>query len=322
MLDCTDTPASRYLISDSCVLLQKPLISASALRTEGQLMLLNHPTKPAGDLSGGPCYRCVFPKPPPAESVISCGDGGILGPVVGTMGVLQALETIKVITTNCIAKDLSPDYATYDEALQFEGTSAPKPTMLLFSAYSSPQFRSIKLRSRSPKCAACSSNATVTQQAMCSGSMDYIQFCGVTNQTSLLSPSERISAQQYADARRDISLSGRLHRVIDVRETVQFDLCHLFGSINIPFSRLTTGHDAPELMAELRSSLKGDSQSEESTGGGDPILVVCRLGNDSQVAVRKLKELGFDDGGKTWIGDVRGGLKAWRQDVDPTFPDY
>jgi adenylyltransferase/sulfurtransferase len=98
VLDCTDHPTSRYLISDICVLLHKPLISASALRTDGQLIVLNSPPLPAGDASGGPCYRCVFPKPPPAESVVSCGDGGILGPVVGTMGVLQALEAVKLIT--------------------------------------------------------------------------------------------------------------------------------------------------------------------------------------------------------------------------------
>ena len=70
ILDCTDTPASRYLISDTCVLLQKPLVSASALRTEGQLMALNHPAKPAGDADGGPCYRCVFPNPPPPANPV------------------------------------------------------------------------------------------------------------------------------------------------------------------------------------------------------------------------------------------------------------
>ena len=96
VLDCTDNPATRYLISDTCVLLGKPLVSASALRIDGQLMVLNNPPLPAGDPKGGPCYRCIFPKPPPPESVVSCGDGGILGPVVGVMGVLQALEAIRV----------------------------------------------------------------------------------------------------------------------------------------------------------------------------------------------------------------------------------
>ncbi|EHK50419.1 hypothetical protein TRIATDRAFT_297199, partial [Trichoderma atroviride IMI 206040] len=91
VLDCTDHPTSRYLISDICVLLSKPLVSASAFQTSGQLIVLNNPP------GKGPCYRCVFPKPPPPESVVGCGEGGIIGPVVGTMGVLQALEAIKLI---------------------------------------------------------------------------------------------------------------------------------------------------------------------------------------------------------------------------------
>ena len=179
ILDCTDTPASRYLISDTCVLLGKTLVSASALRIDGQMMVLNNPPLPPGDPNGGPCYRCVFPKPPPPESVVSCGDGGILGPVVGVMGVLQALEAIKVITQK-----------TPIEA------SADPPSLLIFSAYSNPMFRSIRLRSRKAKCASCSAHATVTKQALESGSLDYVHFCGsVLPNLDPLSPEERISGQ-------------------------------------------------------------------------------------------------------------------------------
>jgi len=99
VLDCTDHPASRYLISDAAVLCGKLLISGSALRTEGQLMVLNNPPSTSHQEAGGPCYRCIFPKPPPIESVVSCGDGGILGPVVGVIGVLMALEAIKLIAS-------------------------------------------------------------------------------------------------------------------------------------------------------------------------------------------------------------------------------
>ena len=72
VVDCTDAPSTRYLISDATVVLSKPLISGSALGTEGQITVYGH--------RGGPCYRCVFPNPPPAESVLTCGEGGILGP--------------------------------------------------------------------------------------------------------------------------------------------------------------------------------------------------------------------------------------------------
>jgi adenylyltransferase/sulfurtransferase len=88
VLDCTDNAATRYLLNDACVLLKKPLVSASALRMEGQLTVYNY--------DDGPCYRCLFPKPPPAASVTNCGDGGVLGCVPGVMGCLQALEAIKV----------------------------------------------------------------------------------------------------------------------------------------------------------------------------------------------------------------------------------
>ena len=150
--------------------------------------------------------------------------------------------------------------------------------------------------------------------------MDYIQFCGATSPVALLSPDERITAQEYAEARKNISMSERQHRIIDVREKVQFDLCHLFGSINIPFSRLqvlntdSVDHDILDMIDDVKNVI--------GTGNQDPLLVVCRLGNDSQIAVRKFKELGLDEGGKIWVGDVKGGLKAWREEVDPNFPDY
>jgi adenylyltransferase/sulfurtransferase len=320
VLDCTDTPASRYLISDICVLLGKPLISASALRTEGQLMVLNYPSRPAGDPGGGPCYRCVFPKPPPPESVTTCGEGGILGPVVGIMGLLQALETIKVITAGGTTGDLNSSAIS----TSFAESSLSSPSLTLFSAYSAPQFRSIKLRTRKPTCAACSSLAVITADALTSGSLDYVQFCGLANPINILNPDERISAQGYAETRKSTSLMGKQHQLIDVREKVQYDLCHLFGSVNIPFSQLsqlpnswdavTKNPEATKVLQLLKSSLPRFE--------GDPVYVVCRLGNDSQIAVKKLKGLGLDNGGKTWVGDIKGGLRAWREEVDGSFPEY
>jgi adenylyltransferase/sulfurtransferase len=299
VLDCTDTPASRYLISDSCVILNKPLVSASALRTEGQLMILNDPPRLPGDLDGGLCYRCVFPKPPPAETVVSCGDGGILGPVVGVMGILQALEAIKVITRSGT------------------GNVAEPPTLLLFSAYSTPQFRSIRLRRRKANCAACSASATVTKESLLSGSMDYVQFCGLADPVNLLSPEERITATEYGSKR------GKDSVLIDVREKVQFDLCSLEGSINIPFSEIVgytdkTGEESEGITKEL-TQLKTLLEDQKSVA---PVYVICRLGNDSQVAVKKIKQMKPGSSVMRWIGDIKGGLKSWRQDVDPEFPDY
>ena len=315
VLDCTDTPASRYLISDACVLLGKPLVSASALRTDGQLMVLNNPPLPPGNSNGGPCYRCVFPKPPPPESVVSCGDGGILGPVVGVMGVLQALEAIKVITKQPLSSA--------------DGNLPAKdpPSLLIFSAYSSPMFRSIRLRSRKPKCAACSAQATVTPEALASGSLDYVQFCGSINPVEALSPSERISVDNYAKIRLDknpftgMEPSKDSHILVDVREKVQFDLCSLDRSVNVPYSVIsrTPGKPSDEMAMDTDEN---NWVSELRSHPDKPIFVVCRLGNDSQLTVKKMKELGLDLGGQRWIGDIRGGLRAWREKIDADFPDY
>ncbi|TVY52981.1 Adenylyltransferase and sulfurtransferase uba4, partial [Lachnellula suecica] len=211
VLDCTDNPASRYLISDICILLSKPLVSASALCTEGQLIILNSPPLPQGNEKGGPCYRCVFPKPPPAESVVSCGEGGIVGPVVGVMGVLQAVEALKLITREG----------------KGEGNS-----MLLFSANSNPQFRSLKMRGRRIGCFACSADAKLSLGSLSSGSLDYMLFCGLTSPVNILSDAERIEARIYAEVRRN----GKEHVLVDVREKVQFEICNIPGSINVPFS--------------------------------------------------------------------------------------
>ncbi|KAF2401906.1 Molybdopterin-synthase sulfurtransferase [Trichodelitschia bisporula] len=318
VIDCSDNPATRYLVSDACVVLGKPLVTASALRTEGQLMVLNYPPRPPGDTTGGPCYRCVFPRPPPADSIVTCGDGGVLGPVVGLMGVLQALEAIKVLTkTDPISKEAADGWAPTEP-----------PSLTIFSAYSAPQFRSIRLRSRRAKCATCSVQATVTAESFTSGSLDYIQFCGAIHSVNLLSTWERMPARDYAAVRnRSADKETKGHVLIDVRERVQFDICHLDGSFNLPFSCLnswpapgTPGSESNEdsetqkLHHQLQQLIVRDPD--------EPVYVICRLGNDSQIAVKKFKELGFDNGGIKWIGDITGGLRAWKKDVDDGFPEY
>ncbi|KAJ5924945.1 MoeZ/MoeB [Penicillium verhagenii] len=320
ILDCTDNPATRYLISDTAVLLGKPLVSASALRTEGQLMVLNYPPRPPGDRNGGPCYRCVFPRPPPADSVVSCADGGIMGPVVGTMGVLQALEAIKVIT--------APDVNALDQTPHQD-----PPALHIFSAYSNPLCRTIRLRSRRANCAVCSASATVSLDTVKSGSTDYIFFCGSASLPPLLGPDERLSPQEYrqlhpksANRGPEQSSSGS-HSIIDVRDQTQFGICNLENSINIPISKILASMpnptdrkaqgDHPDF--QMPSWLPQDIVSSKSN---DPIYVVCRLGNDSQIAVRKMKDLGLDQNGQRYIGDIRGGFRAWREQIDPDWPDY
>ncbi|KFY06778.1 hypothetical protein V492_07754 [Pseudogymnoascus sp. VKM F-4246] len=302
VLDCTDHPKSRYLISDICVLLQKPLVSASALRTDGQLMVLNHPAAPQGSNAGGPCYRCIFPKPPPANQVVSCGDGGILGPVVGVMGVLQAVEAIKLITAGLKVGNVS------DDAELQESKVLPSPSLLLFSANSPSPFRTVRLRQRRPDCFACSGQAGLTPESLTSGSLDYVAFCGAAAPVNLLSADEQISAGQYSELKNGGSKED--HVLLDVREKVQFDICHLDGSINVPFSKLQGNLDTTYPWLP------------ETSPADAPIYVICRLGNDSQVITKKLKENGVDDNGKRPILDIKGGLRAWKKDVDSSWPEY
>ncbi|KAI1426546.1 ThiF family protein [Xylaria sp. FL1777] len=301
VLDCTDHPTSRYLISDICVLLGKPLVSASALRTDGQLIVLNNPPAAQGSPDGGPCYRCVFPKPPPADSVVSCGEGGILGPVVGVMGVLQALEAIKLIAAG----------------IGEENDRVPKepltPSLLLFSATSPTPFRSIRMRSRRSNCFACSASSTLSLKELKAGSLDYVQFCGVTTPVNVLQPDERISATYY----KSILARGSTERslLLDVREKEHFDIANIPGAINIPFSTF---------QSKSRSTSNGDAPHlewlPEDLGSDVPIYVVCRVGNDSQLVTRKLKDMGLDRHGERFIGDINGGMKAWKREVDQTMP--
>ncbi|KAK3717960.1 hypothetical protein LTR37_005386 [Vermiconidia calcicola] len=299
VLDCTDHPTSRYLISDTAVVTGKPLVSASALKTEGQLVLLNNPPRPPGDTSGGPCYRCIFPKPPPAESVLSCGEGGILGPVVGVMGVLQALEAIKVLTS----RNKRPDH----DALSMNGSTTSsqepaKPTLLMFSAYSSPQFRSVRLRSRRNDCAVCSARAIITRQSLTSGSLDYVAFCGAAAPIELLQPQFRVSPSEFAKLRREDR-----NMLIDVRDEIQYGICALPGSVNVPW----TGNAPSWLEKAQQSGVLTDDQREK--------YIVCRFGNDSQLAAKAMinfAEVPID------VKDVKGGFKSWREEVDKSWPDY
>lgn len=269
-------------------------------------MNLNYPPRPPGDPTGGPCYRCVFPKPPPADQVVSCGDGGILGPVVGAMGVLQALEAIKLIVAGIsIADTTRSEFDTSD--------SLPPPSMTIFSSGSPNPFRYIRLRSRRPNCFACSARAELTIESLTSGSLDYVAFCGEVMPVNLLSPEERISAKDYARLKET---REKEHILVDVREKVQFDICSIPGSINVPFSAFESG---PVLGLGSETS---PCWLPPSLPDSAPIYVICRLGNDSQVVTRKLKEAGLDRNGSRYIGDIQGGLRAWRDQIDSTLPDY
>ena len=338
ILDCTDHPSSRYLISDAAVLTGKPLISGAALRTDGQLLCLNYPKSTLqGHTGRGICYRCVFPKPPPPETVIPCGEGGILGPVVGVIGVLMALEAVKLIASG----GHLPDIARYSPSNPPDmAERQSRETMLLFSALSDPQFRTIRIPGKRQTCPSCSDSPSITTNDLESGSYDYVQFCGRAVEERL--PDEdRISARKLAEmqkARFDSrhALHNRANEeergtiksvlLLDVRPRPQFQICSLGSSINIPLSDLLAARDAREVADLVRASEPTNLRTVKE------IVTICRLGNDSQVATKWLQKMDWSkafrvnegDSSKNSVSirDVRGGFEAWRRDVESDWPDY
>ncbi|ERS95681.1 adenylyltransferase and sulfurtransferase [Sporothrix schenckii 1099-18] len=311
VLDCTDHPAIRYLISDACVRAGIPLVSAAALRTDGQLAVLNHP------VGAGPCYRCVFPRPPPTASQTSCAEGGVLGPVVGVMGVLQALQAIRVLVSGSATVTVTTK------------TVPPAPTLTLFSAGGAggglvpPSFRTVRLKGRRADCFACSDDAPLKTMASLGDAWpDYVQFCGGSTAVTqhILQPEERVSVsafrQVHADGAttsdgRDKAATKQRHWLLDVREKEFYNMGTISGAINVPFSQTQTGTTGEGFPSWLPDGMADDTA---------PIYLVCRVGNDSQVVTRQLKTLGLDRGGARFVGDVAGGILAWKRQVDSTMP--
>ncbi|KXN84563.1 Adenylyltransferase and sulfurtransferase MOCS3 [Leucoagaricus sp. SymC.cos] len=268
ILDCTDNAPTRYLLSDVAVILKKPLISGAAQKYEGQLAIYN-----LG--SDGPCYRCLFPKPPAPESAGTCEETGILGAVTGIIGNLQALETIKLIT------DI-------------------KPSMLLFSAISSPPFRSIKLRSRKADCIACGNKDFSLSDI---AETDYVQACGGLrpNWVQLGLANGRAGHRATVKELKKALDEGEAINFIDVRPPTEFGICQLQSSRNVSLN---------ELVARPEAYLPDDAEI--------PTYIVCRLGNDSQIAAKALRSCRPDSS----IQDVIGGLRAWSKEIDDNFPIY
>ncbi|XP_073683528.1 adenylyltransferase and sulfurtransferase MOCS3 [Garra rufa] len=282
--DCSDNVPTRYLVNDACVLTGKPLVSASALRMEGQLTVYNY--------RGGPCYRCLYPTPPPPETVTNCSDGGVLGVVPGIMGCLQALEVLKIASG--------------------QGSSFEKQ-LLMFDGQEG-RFRSIRLRPKQTECAVCGETPTVTEL------QDYERFCGSAatdkcRRLNLLTKEQRVSVQEY----KAIVDSSSPHLLLDVRPKVEVDICHLPTSIHIPLSSLE--NQKAEHMALLKDTVS-DLKQQMNIKSQVPVFVVCKLGNDSQKAVQLLEKMSGQEIEQISVKDVVGGLMAWANKIDPAFPQY
>ncbi|KAI4187176.1 MAG: hypothetical protein L6R41_002978 [Letrouitia leprolyta] len=313
ILDCTDHPTSRYLVSDAAVLAGKPFVSASALGMEGQLLVLNDSHVVNGEQPGKFCYRCVFPTPPPPDTVLSCGEGGVFGPVVGVIGVLMATAALKLL----VRGNDSSKSQSLDDNFGVPG----QPSMLLYSATSDPMFRTVKIKGKRGNCPSCSENATISGGSLSSGSLDYVAFCGSCDTNNVLHPSRRVPPQYYLNARECVAPDRSI--LIDVRSRTEHELAKIDGSINIPIEELKRANPLDNFLNGIMDKAYLDRASLHSSSfepnNNDEVFVctICRHGNDSQVAAKILENY------YNWpVLDIKGGLDAWRRDVDPTFPDY
>lgn len=301
VVDASDNAPTRYLISDACVMTGKPLVSGAAIGTDGQLTVYNHGPD-------GPCYRCLFPEPPAAANCSRCADAGVLGVVPGVIGVLQALEAIKIV-------------AEIGEVLSRQ--------LVLFDALRG-SFQKVKLRAKKIGCFACGEQPGLTRTSL--SNFDYATFTGQSSHDKGPTPLQLLPADLRVEASvMQAEMAAALEQgqpvvVVDVRPETQFRIMSLPGAVNVPMKefdqRLT---DVVHLCGGCDRTVQNSQAGAENVtstgaanGGTKPppaVYVVCRRGNDSQIAVNKLHQMGV-----TWARDLVGGYTSWAQLLDPSMP--
>jgi adenylyltransferase/sulfurtransferase len=272
--DGTDNFQTRYLVNDACVLTGKPNAYGSIFRFEGQASVFA--------TEEGPCYRCLYPEPPPPGLVPSCAEGGVLGILPGLVGVIQATEVIKLIL----------------------GIGEPLIGRLLLVDALGMSFRTLKLR-KNPDCPMCGPHRSITEL------IDYDQFCGIEKPASV-GPLE-VSSHGKVDAAAEViegipqvtveQLKARIDAgdkpyILDVREPHEYDIVNI-GAQLIPLGNL------PDRAADI------------PVGKDAEIVVHCRSGARSQKASLALKAAGY-----TNVSNLAGGILAWADRIDPSLPKY
>jgi adenylyltransferase/sulfurtransferase len=285
--DGTDNFPTRYLVNDACVLLDKPNAYGSIFRFEGQASVFYS--------KEGPCYRCLYPEPPPPGLVPSCAEGGVLGILPGVVGIIQATEVVKLLIG--IGEPLIGRLVLYD-ALKMK-------------------FRELRLR-KNPDCPMCGDNRTINEL------IDYEEFCGVPGaqaaediNAEVTQMVEAMLRHQGKEATAGEAVSTAVHvlmsiqpkelkakldagepiELVDVREPHEAQICQIPGSKLIPLATI------PVRMDEL------DRKKE--------IVLYCKYGARSAQAALFLSHQGFEK-----VANLTGGTLAWADDVDPDMPKY
>ena len=263
IIDGTDNFPTRYLVNDVCVLLGKPNAYGSIFRFEGQVSVFAH--------QDGPCYRCLYPEPPPPGLVPSCAEGGVLGVLPGTVGTLQATEAIKVLL----------------------GIGEPLVGRLLIFDALAMDFTELKVR-KNPHCPICGDHPTITEP------IDYEQFCGMPahDRSEFMSTTTDSAPQPMSVSQMTpLELKARLDAgeklvILDVREPHEWHISNLadLGAFLIPKGEVLAR------VGELDPSVE--------------MVVQCRTGGRSAAIIRELAPLGFhklhnlDGGINRWAEEV------------------
>jgi sulfur-carrier protein adenylyltransferase/sulfurtransferase len=214
IVDGTDNFATRYMVNDAAVLLKKPYVWGSIYRFDGQASVFwaEH----------GPCYRCLYPEPPPPGMVPSCAEGGVLGVLCASIGSIQVNEAIKLLTG--IGEPLLGKLMIYD-ALEME-------------------YRKLGVR-KDPNCAICGENPTVTEL------IDYEAFCGaISEEAADAAADSTISVLQLEQMLKERDNGDRDFVLVDVREANEYEINKIPGSVLIPKGEFLNGHALEQLSTD------------------------------------------------------------------------
>lgn len=242
VVDASDNPLTRYLINDACVLAHVPLISGSAVGTQGQITVYNSNIKSSG------CYRCLYPQPDIQAGCQSCSDAGVLGPVPGLIGILQAMETIKVLT--------------------HWGSSLESHSILYDSG--SADFLKFKKPPRRVDCRVCGEHPDIQSMEDSQASLEGVRGPSFdsTKEVAMQPPRDirSVTCTDYHALRK----ANIPHLLLDVRVREQFELCSLPGSVNVPLDKLLLDTPSTTISSEL------------------PVYCICRRGIASAEATHRL----------------------------------
>lgn len=266
IVDGTDNFATRYMVNDAAYFLKIPYVWGSIYRFDGQASVF----APSLD-ADAPCYRCLYPEPPPPGMVPSCAEGGVLGVLCASIGSIQVNEAIKLLTG--VGDPLVGKLMIYD-ALEME-------------------YRKLKVR-KDPNCALCGENPTVT------GLIDYETFCGaVSDAAADAAAGSTISVTQLEHMLKEREEGSREFELIDVRESVEYDINRIPGSVLIPKGDFLNG--------SALENLPSDKQ----------VVMYCKTGVRSAETLAIVQGAGYAD-----AVHVGGGVAAWVNQIDPSQPAY